>query len=201
MSEYRFLCPTCGHAFAEGTSFKKCPRCQVPLLQAAANWSASLQDLPKPVDLDELLRKVLAAQRPGEDIDRAIARHVAAEYPDAQQGLLEVVGRQLTEWSRVRKTSRQAAAEDLSQSESELTVGADGRSEVRTEMRSETRIDGLEQLSPAMREMALRQIEQAIRSGGQRGGLQIQGSIGGKRIGCGGVTLLVFVVVLTTFAW
>jgi hypothetical protein len=98
----------------------------------------------------------------------------------------------------VRKISRQEAAEDLSRSQSELTMGPDGRSEVRTEMRSEMRIDGLEQLSPAMREMALKQIEQMMRTGGS-GRTQLHGTIGGKRIGCGGLT--VAVVIGATAVW
>jgi hypothetical protein len=200
MSEYRFLCPKCGHGFADGTSFNKCPRCQVLLLEAAPTWSANLQNLPEAVDLDELLRNALAEQRSGEEIDRAIARHVAATYPDAQQGLIEIVGRQLTEWQKIKTISRQAAVEEMAKSQSELTLGPDGRSEVRTELRSEMRIDGLEQLSPEMRQMALRQLEQMMRAGGGSGRMQIQGSIGGKRIGCGSAVLIAILASIAIWA-
>jgi hypothetical protein len=159
-----------------------------------------LQNLPEAVDLDELLRNALAEQRSGEDIDRAIARHIAAKYPDAQQGLIEIVGRQLTEWQKIKKISRQAAVEEMAKSQSELTLGPDGRSEVRTELRSEMRIDGLEQLSPEMRQMALQQIEQMMRSGGGSGRMQVQGSIGGKRIGCGSAVLIAILASIAIWA-
>ena len=44
MTSYQFLCPRCGHGFQEGTSFSKCPECQVPLLHASPAEAA-----PQPV--------------------------------------------------------------------------------------------------------------------------------------------------------
>jgi hypothetical protein len=190
MSEYRFLCPKCGHGFAEGTSFKKCPRCQVRLLEAAPNWAADLRNLPGAVDLDALLREVLADQRPGEDIDQALARYIVLKYPDSQQGMIHLIGAQINEWQKARSVSRQAAAEELARAQSELTVGSEGQSEVRTEFRSEMRIDGLEQLSPELRDEALKQIEQMMRTGATDNRVLIGTKIGNRRIGCGTVILV-----------
>jgi hypothetical protein len=184
MTEYRFLCPKCGHAFAEGTSFKKCPRCQVPLLEASAGPLAELGDLPSEVDLDELLRKVLAEQDPGEDIDRTIKRVVAANYPESEDGLLQLVTKQLEVWEQFRNVSRQQAVQEIAESQSEMVLGAAGQPELRTEFRSEIQIGNLDEFSPQMRAEALRHIQDVLRSGGKAGSVQFGTRIGNRRVGC-----------------
>jgi hypothetical protein len=200
MSEYRFLCPQCGQAFAEGTSFEKCPRCLVPLLEAAPQRATSFDTLPGEVDLDELLRKVLAEQRPGEDIDRALARVVGGEYPDAASGILELLKTQLDQWEKYRGITRQEAAEELSHSQSSMVVGDDGRQEVRTELRSETRVEGLDHLDPEARAEALKQIQNLLARGGTKRRVIVDMRIGNKRIGCG-TPVMAIAIAMMLGAW
>jgi hypothetical protein len=191
MIEYRFLCPQCGQAFAEGTSFRKCPRCLIPLREAGPQRVINAGELPEEVDLDELLRNVLAEQRPGEDIDRALSRVIGGEYPDAASSMLKLLKTQLDQWENFRGITRQEAAEELSRSQSSMALGDDGRQEVRTELRSETRIEGLDHMDPEARAEALRQIQDLLADGGSTRRVVIDTRIGSKRIGCGTPVIVV----------
>src|SRR6476659_5674209 len=132
MSEYRYLCPKCGHAFLEGTSFTHCPTCQVALLEAPHDQIADLRNLTDRVDLDELMKKVLAEQYDGEEIDSAVRRVVKHEYPDAEEGLCRVIDLQLDTWQRIHKGTRQEAVQALAESQSELTMRPGQKFEVQT---------------------------------------------------------------------
>jgi hypothetical protein len=201
MGEYRFLCPTCGQGFMEETSFTRCPRCGTALLKAGAKEPADLARLGEvDVDVDALLRKALAAQQPGEEIDKALARIIEREYPDSQQRLIEVIGSQLDEWLATRKISRQRAAEELARADSQLKLGPEGRAELRTEFRSEIRLDGLEELSPELRDEARKQIADMLASGAPGRNIRLSASIGRRRIGCVAVIVIVTVFALIGLA-
>ena len=163
MSKFKFLCPKCGHAFLEGTSFHRCPQCQVPLLTAADNPSADLGQIPNHIDVDELLRECLTTQQPDEEIDTALKRTVKQKYPSAHDGLVRVLSRQLDLWQQLRGVSRQQAAEQLAKAHSELTVRPGGEPDVHTSVVTE--IKGLENL-PAEQQSAIKaQLEEALKSG------------------------------------
>lgn len=161
MSEFRLLCPRCGQAFREGTPLARCPQCQVPLLSAEPLATA---DLPEQVDVDELLRQVLAEQESGEEIDAALRRVVQRDYPDAHEGLYRLLSQQLTTWQQLKGITRQEAAEELAAGESELKVPPEGTPELRT-FQSQVHVEGLEHLSPEQREQVMKQVEDAIREG------------------------------------
>ena len=164
MSEYRYLCPKCGHAFLEGTSFTHCPTCQVMLLEAPHDQLADLRNLTDHVDLDELMRKVLAEQYAGEDIESAMRRIVKHEYPDVEEGLCRVVNIQLDTWQKIHSGSRQEAAQALAESQSELTVRPGQKFEVQT-IATKTRLFGIGKLSTEQRQQMMTQIDKVLQDG------------------------------------
>ncbi len=80
------------------------------------------------------MKEVLADQHPEEDIDLAVQRIVARDYPEAGEGLCRIIGLQLDRWEGHFGVSRDEAAEQLSASQSELVMRPDKQYEVRTIM-------------------------------------------------------------------
>ena len=192
MSKYKFLCPKCGHAFLEGTSFHKCPQCQVSLLTAGSESATdhpatneSILDftgLPDHVDIDELMRTALADQQPGEKIDAALNRAVAHKYPKAQAALTKLLARQLDTWQQFRGITRQQAAEQLAHAHSEMNFRVVGKPQISTSVETSSvtssvnisesnsvqgveSIQGLDKLPPEQQELIRRQIVDAVKSG------------------------------------
>ena len=198
MSKFRFLCPQCGQAFSEGTSFTRCPKCRVALLEAASTNMAGIDTSAMQVDLDALLRRVLAERKTGEDIDVALTRVIQREYPASASQLTRVISQQLEEWQRVQGISREEAAKQLAAAESELVLGPRGTSEVRTEFATEINVNNLDDLSPEQREQVRALIHQATADGKPLKGIEFSLS-GNKKGGCGLTALLTALVAVAGY--
>jgi hypothetical protein len=198
MSKFRFLCPHCGQAFSEGTTFTRCPKCRVALLEAAPTEMGDIDTSAMQIDLDALLRRVLAERETGEDIDVALNRVIQREYPDSAGQLTRVIGQQLDEWQRVQRISREEAARQLAAAESQLVLGPRGTSEVRTEFATEFNVNNLDDLSPRQREKVRALIHQATAEGKPLKGIQFSLS-GNKKGGCGLTGLLTALVVIAGY--
>ena len=198
MSKFRFLCPHCGQAFSEGTSFTRCPKCRVALLEAAPTEMADIDTSAKQVDLDALLRRVLSERKAGEDIDVALNRVIQREYPESAAQLTRVISQQLDEWQRVQGITREEAAKQLAAAESELVLGPRGTSEVRTEFATEINVSNLDDLSPEQREQVRALIHQATAEGKPLKGIHFSLS-GNKNGGCGLTALLTALVAVAGY--
>jgi hypothetical protein len=198
MNKFRFLCPHCGQAFSEGTSFTRCPKCRVALLEAAPTGMADVDTSAMQVDLDALLRRVLAERETGEDIDVALSRVIQREYPESAAQLTRVISQQLDEWQRVQGISREEAAKQLAAAESELVLGRRGTSEVRTEFATEINVNNLDDLSPEQREQVRSLIHQATAEAKPVKGIHFSLS-GNKKGGCGLTALLTALVAVAGY--
>ena len=196
MSKFRFLCPHCGQAFSEGTSFTRCPKCRVALLEAAPTGMADVDT--SAMHRPALLRRVLAGRETGEDIDAALNRVIQREYPESVAQLTRVVSQQLDEWQRVQRISREEAAKQLAAAESELMFGPRGTSEVRTEFATEINVSNLDDLSPEQREQVRALIHQATAEGKPLKGIHFSLS-GNKNGGCGLTALLTALVAVAGY--
>jgi hypothetical protein len=159
MSEYRLLCPQCGQAFQEGTSVTECPQCRIGLLQAIpaqdTELAAALANLPGSVDVNGLMKRVLAEQGQGEPIDAALQRVLAREHQLEHKTLYRLVKMELSMIPGLKGMSEQEAAERLSRSDSRIRISAT----------SNVRFVGSSNLSPEQREEVEKQIEQAMAEG------------------------------------
>jgi hypothetical protein len=198
MSEYRFLCPECGHAFLEGTSFTHCPKCQVPLLEAPHDQLAELGNLPDHLDLDALMRGVLAQQGQDEEIDSAVQRFLGLEYPDSQKRLCQLLSLQLDTIQRVHGITRQEAAKQLAESQSELVKGPEKRLEIRT-VATKTNWLGFDNIPAEQREQLEAQIAKAVAEGKTNQKIEIV--IPAARIKTGLGTIVVALAILSLMAW
>src|SRR5262245_16222830 len=191
MSEYRFLCPQCGQSFTDESGVTSCPQCQIPVLRTVPSFVA-LQNLPMPIDIDELMGRVLAEQTPGEEIEAAIQRIVQREYPDAHEDLFRLISEFLRMNQQLRGGTRQEAAEQLARTESELKVQPGGMPEIRM-MQTFGEVRGLEDFSPDVREQIMTKLRESLESGKPIQKLQL--TIGGKRSRTGCASVLIAVVV------
>jgi hypothetical protein len=200
VSSYHFLCPRCGHAFLEGTSFTKCPECQVPLLEVGES-TADLRNLPERLNVASLIRVALAEQQPAEDIDASLQRAIRRSYPECADGLQRLVGEALATAQRLRGLSRQEAAEEMAKSQSELELGPDGKPAVRTlypVVHTEIRLEGL---SAEQRGEVQEQIEALLKSGKPISGAQIILPTAKSRAGCLPLLLIGMLTLLGAIAW
>jgi hypothetical protein len=144
------LAPTGVEATAFGlavTSGAKAAEFAIPPASILAALKSN--KLPEHLDIDALLRTVLAEQAPNEKIDDALKRVLARDFPAAADPLYKLLCLQLDLYEQAGKT-RQQAAEELAHSQSELTATA-GDHQIRST--HVTSIQGLEKLPPAMRKM------------------------------------------------
>jgi hypothetical protein len=161
MAGYHFLCPKCGRGFLEGTGFTKCPECQVPLLEAGQSSTPDLRKLPHHLDVAALMRQVLAEQQPQESIDAVITRVIERNYPESAVALKGLIDVGIAAEQSLRGRTRQEAAQELAESQSELDVGPDGKPIVRA-FHSEINLEGI----PAdQRAEVEKQIQEALKSG------------------------------------
>jgi hypothetical protein len=200
MSEFRFLCPECGHAFPEGTSFTHCPKCRVALREASPSRTADLHKLPDHLDLDALMRQVLAEQLPDEEVDVAVERVVRQNFPDAREGLFRLISQQLDAYQQMQGKSRQEAAEQLGKAESELQLGPEGTPVVHTRFLPEVHFKGLEKLPPEQREQVQQQIEAAMKAGKPLDTVRIVLPAAKGKVGCGSMVLAGAAVALLAWA-
>jgi hypothetical protein len=203
MSEYRFVCPRCGHAFLEGTAFTRCPECQVPLLQAAPNLTADLRKLPEHLDLDVLMQQALAEQQPEEHIDAVLQRVAERAYPEAHEGLYHLLRAQLDMWQRLRGLTRQETAEQLAKARSELQKRPDGTPELQTifpiEFR-DVRLVGGENLSAEEREQVVKQIEETLAAGKPIQSARITLPAAKGKAGCASLVLAIGLLAILVWA-
>jgi hypothetical protein len=200
VSNYNFLCPRCGHAFLEGTSFTKCPECQVPLLEAGSS-TADLRKLPERLDVAALIRDALAEQQPDEDLDVPLKRAIRRKYPECAEGLQRLVSEALAMVERLRGLSRQEAAEEMGKSQSELQLGLDGKPAIRTEYPVVHTEIGLEGLSLEQRAEVHEQVEALLKSGKPISGAQIILPKAKPRAGCLPLLLICMLALLRAIAW
>jgi hypothetical protein len=198
MSEYRFLCPECGHAFLEGTSFTHCPKCQVPLLEAPHSQFAEVGNLPNHLDLDGLMREAMAQQDQHEEIDSAVQRFVESKYPDSQERLCQLIRLQLDTIQSVHGITRQEAAKQLAESQSELVKGPEKRLEIRT-VATKTKWLGFDGIPAEQREQLKAQIAKAIDDGNPNQKFEIV--IPAARVKTSLSTILVALAILSLLAW
>ena len=200
LSSYHFLCPRCGHAFLEGTSFTKCPECQVSLLEAGAA-TADFRKLPERLDVASLIRDALAEQQPDEDIDATLEGAIRRRYPECAEGLQRLVGEALSMAERLRGLSRQQAAEEMAKSRSELQLGPDGKPAVQTFYPFVHTEINLEGISAEERGAVHDQIEALLKSGKPISGAQIIVRKGKSKAGCLSVLLIGMLALPGAIAW
>jgi hypothetical protein len=198
MSEFRFLCPQCGHAFLEGTSFTHCPKCRVPLLEAPHDQTADLRNLPDHIDLAALMKEVSAERHPDEDIDLAVQRIVARDYPEAGGGLCRIISVRLDRWEEHFGVSRNEAAEQLAASQSELVMRPDKKYEVRTTM-TNTHGAGFDEIPADQREQLKALLDKAIDEGKSNQKIVITLPATKSKTSWG--TIAAAVVILSLIAW
>lgn len=165
---YQFLCPSCGHGFPEGTSFTKCPECQVPLLRAVQPVAApDLRNLPDDLDLPAALREALSEQEAG-DVDAAIKAALVRACPNAADALQTLIGSLLDTMQAQCGMTRREAAQQLADSKVEVNTGADGAPQIKfiaPMVRSNLQIDGLDHLLAKQCVEFEQQIEKSFRIG------------------------------------
>jgi hypothetical protein len=198
MSEYRFLCPGCGDAFLEGTSFTHCPKCQVPLLEAPHEQLADVRNIPDHLDLDALMREALSQQSEDEEIDAPIQRILKREYPESRTRLWQVISLQLETIQSVHGITRQEAAKQLAESQSDLVKGAEKRLEIRT-VATKTRWLGFGSIPAEQREQLESQIAKAVAEGKTNQKFEIV--LPTQRLKTGLGTIVVALAILSLMAW
>jgi hypothetical protein len=195
VTDYRFLCPQCGRAFREGVSFSECPQCQVPLLTADPGLPADAENLPRRLDIGDLMKRVLADQRPGEEIDAALERVVDREFPNAHDSLIKLVRSALDLTQQMWGGTRLEAGQRLAENTTQLEMQPDGKPIVKS-IHEEFKFQGAE-LLPEQQEQLKRQVEEALRTGKPLKPVQINQAAG--RRGCS--ILMLVGVVLVAAVW
>ena len=194
MSEFRFLCPQCGRAFKEGSNFTECPQCHVPLLTAGST-PADAANLPRQLDIDALMTRVLADQQPGEEIDAALDRVIRRDYPAAHDTLAKLIGAAMDFAQRMGGGTRQEVGQRLAHDRSELEMQPDGTPMVKT-FHHEIKFEGME-VTPEQQEEIKQEVEEALRTGKPIERIVL--TTGKRNIGCSPLMLLA--VLLATVCW
>jgi hypothetical protein len=197
VSEFRFLCPQCGRAFKEGLNVTECPQCQVPLLTADAGMPADAANLPRGLDIDAFMKRVLADQQPGEEIDAALDRVIRREYPAAHDSLSKLIQNAIDLTQKMWGGTRQEAGERLTQNICQLEMQPDGKPMVKA-FHEEFNFQGVE-LSPEQQEQIKREVEEALRTGKPIKHVQINVTASKRNIGCS--TLMLIAVLLAVVGW
>lgn len=197
MSEFRFLCPECGRAFKVGLNVTECPQCHVPLLTADAGMPADAENLPRRLDIDALMKRVLADQQPGEEIDAALERVIRREYPAAHDSLSKLIRNAIDLTQQMWGGTRQEAGQRLAQNMSQLEMQPDGKPMVKT-FHQEFNFQGVE-LSPEQQEEIKQEVEEALRTGKPIKHVQIKPTTGKRNVGCS--TLMLIAVFLAVVGW
>jgi hypothetical protein len=126
-------CPKCGHSLEEdGAILSICPHCcaeitesdnkSVPILPLSSLAETSLDKL----DVAALMRSVLAAQQPGEDIDAALERVVPSQNLEKTAKIVQAIQQHLKLYQERLGKSRQQAAEFLAKSSASLSFDSEG---------------------------------------------------------------------------
>jgi hypothetical protein len=195
VTDYRFLCPHCGRAFKDGVTFTECPQCQVPLLTADAGRPADAENLPRRLDIGALMKRALADQQPGEEIDAALERIIGRDFPDAHDSLSKLIRNALDLTQQMWGGTRQQAGQRLAEDPTRLEMQADGKPIVKS-FHGEFKFQGVE-LSPEQQEQIKQQVEEALRTGKPIEPVQIN-QPAGKR-GCS--ILTVIAVLFAVLGW
>ena len=214
MSEYRFLCPACGQSFQDGTGIANCPICQVPLLETAPVRKletgkselakAEVRDLEPGklsdhVDVDALVREALAERRSDEEVDAAIRRVAQRKYPASHDGLYQLIGLQLDGLQKLKDMSREDAARQIAEAQSELVTGPGKLFEMRTITTRTANLKGLEGFSAEQRELIETQIAQALKLGDVHRKIEIE--IQGQPIKTSWIAILAAAGLLAVIGW
>jgi hypothetical protein len=158
---------------------------------------ADAENLPPKLDIDALMKQVLADQQPGEDIDAALDRVIRREYPAAHDSLSKLIRNALDLEQKMWGGTRQEAGQRLAQDRSQLEIQPDGKPMVKT-FHQEFNFQGVE-LSPEQQEQIKQVLEEALRTGKPIERLQINLAAGKRSVGC--ATRMFVVVFLVVAGW
>jgi hypothetical protein len=171
MSDFRYLCPKCGQAFHEGQAITECPQCKVPLLGTApVIKQLDLHGLPAEIDVAQLMGQMLGERQADEEINAALWRVLAREYPEHHESLYALLDQELLTVEQLRGCNRLEAAQELARSVSKLQIDpTSGRPQM-----SMIRMAGnLDALSPEQQEQVRAQLAEAFATGRPLGKMQI----------------------------
>jgi len=161
-------CPKCGYSLEEeGAILATCPRCEAELL-TIQNQPLPLQPFAAPIqasdklDVAALMRRVLAEQRPREDIDAALERVVAKEHPENAAQIIQTLQQHFKLHQDRLGNSRQQAAEILAKSIAFLSFDLEGKPSMEAMM---FEAKGLENLPEETRLAVAEQMKKVIVAG------------------------------------
>ena len=125
-------CPKCGYSLEEeGAILSTCPRCESEV-PPSENQPSTVQPLVAPVpasgklDVAGLMRRVLAEQQPGEDIDAALQRVARTEHPENAAKITQAIQQHLKLHQEGLGNTHQQAAEILAKSVAYLSFDSKG---------------------------------------------------------------------------
>jgi len=161
-------CPKCGYSLEEeGAILSTCPRCESEV-PPSENQPSTVQPLVAPVpalgklDVAGLMRRVLAEQQPGEDIDAALQRVARTEHPENAAKITQAIQQHFKLQQDRLANSRQQAAEILAKSVAYLSFDSKGNPSLQALM---FEAKGLENLPEEMRLAIAEQMKKAIVEG------------------------------------
>jgi uncharacterized Zn finger protein (UPF0148 family) len=165
----QLTCPKCGHSLEEeGAILSTCPRCHTEVMSAEKKQNPRLSPstlaeiTSDKVDVAALMRRVLADQRPGEDIDGALERVARAEHPESAAKIAQAIQQHFKLHQDRLGNSRQQAAEILAKSLAFLSFDSKGNPSLEALMFESK---GLENFPEETRLVIAEQMKKAILEG------------------------------------
>jgi len=159
-----FACPRCGGPLPGGTNLASCPACQDPLIKSVhqpPTASSSSTSVPE-LDVAGLMRRALAEQQPGEEIETALRRVMQGQDPQGEEMVYSVVCENLKMQEWRLGITRQQAAEQLAEADSRLRIMPDGKPFLETLVMN---FSGLESVPASMREQVIEQVKESLAHG------------------------------------
>jgi hypothetical protein len=158
---------------------------------------ADAEHLPRRLDIDALMKRVLADQQPGEEIDAALERVIRREYPAAHDSLSRLIHDALDLTQKMWGGTRQEAGQRLAQNRSQLEMQPDGKPMVKS-FHEEFNFQGVD-LSAEQQEEIKQEVEEALRTGKPIKPLQINLTPGKRKVGCS--ALMLIAIFLAVVGW
>lgn len=164
----QLTCPLCGRSLeVDGAILTACPRCRASMLSPEAKPGDSLipsvlGETSGKIDLAALMRRVLAEQQPGEEIDSALQRVLERDHPEEAAKMAQTIGQHFKFQLDSFGQSPQQAAKTLAKSQAFISFDAEGKPFLHTML---FQVQGVEKLSPEFRQKIVDQLEKSMQEG------------------------------------